>query len=399
MSIKNPLVSIVIPVYNGENYMREAIDSALLQTYPNIEIIVVNDGSTDNTREIALSYGDKIRYFEKENGGVSTALNTAIENMRGEYFSWLSHDDRYYPNKISEEIKVLQEYDDKNLIIHSGWDAVIMPKGDVIAYNGADLPVKISKEINESSILPLMFSLLDGLSLLIPKELFLQYGGFEKEYIAIQDYLMWYKILKGKKSIFIPKQLTQYRLHSNQTTNTYKKKTTEEDYLFEMMINSFNEGDLIDVNLNEYQVLGMMLFQMRRRGLLNAYETSLKRLRNIKPKQSNLMYKELYKYIGEGEIYIYGAGNNGRALLEALVLRGIKCAGFIDCDENKIGKYIDNASCVNLDSVDKNAQVIISVQSPYEIYNMLSNRDFARVCTYIDIWEMILRTPVKEEYL
>ena len=91
----NPLVSIVIPVYNGSNFMREAIDSALAQTYPNIEILVVNDGSTDNTREIALSYGDKIRYFEKENGGVATALNLAIHEMKGEYFSWLSHDDWY----------------------------------------------------------------------------------------------------------------------------------------------------------------------------------------------------------------------------------------------------------------------------------------------------------------
>ena len=82
--MKNPLVSIIIPVYNGSNFMREAIDSALAQTYPNIEILVVNDGSTDNTREIALSYGDKIRYFEKENGGVATALNLAIREMKGE---------------------------------------------------------------------------------------------------------------------------------------------------------------------------------------------------------------------------------------------------------------------------------------------------------------------------
>ncbi|MDR1982842.1 MAG: glycosyltransferase family 2 protein [Holosporaceae bacterium] len=91
----NPLVSMVTPVYNGSNYMREAIDSALAQTYKNIEIIVVNDGSTDNTEDIALSYGDKIRYFKKENGGVASALNLAIENMKGKYFSWLSHDDAY----------------------------------------------------------------------------------------------------------------------------------------------------------------------------------------------------------------------------------------------------------------------------------------------------------------
>ena len=66
----NPLVSIVIPVYNGSNFLKYAIESALAQTYKNVEILVINDGSTDNgaTRDIALSYGDKIRYFEKENG-------------------------------------------------------------------------------------------------------------------------------------------------------------------------------------------------------------------------------------------------------------------------------------------------------------------------------------------
>ena len=75
-----PLISIVIPVYNGSNFLREAIDSALAQTYKNIEIIVVNDGSADDgeTERIALSYGDKIRYFKKENGGVSSALNYGI---------------------------------------------------------------------------------------------------------------------------------------------------------------------------------------------------------------------------------------------------------------------------------------------------------------------------------
>ena len=81
-----PKVSIVIPVFNGENYLHEAIDSALAQTYKNCEIIVVNDGSTDNTEAIAKSYGNKIRYFRKENGGGSSALNLGIDNMEGEDF-------------------------------------------------------------------------------------------------------------------------------------------------------------------------------------------------------------------------------------------------------------------------------------------------------------------------
>ena len=102
----NPLVSIVIPVYNGANFLAEAIDSALAQTYRNLEVIVVNDGSTDGgaTERIACSYGDKIRYFSKPNGGVSSALNLGIEKMKGEYFSWLSHDDLYAPDKIENQV-------------------------------------------------------------------------------------------------------------------------------------------------------------------------------------------------------------------------------------------------------------------------------------------------------
>ena len=121
-----PLVSIIIPVYNGANYMREAIDSALAQTYKNIEIIVVNDGSKDNgkTEEIALSYGDQIHYFSKENGGCASALNVGIKNMKGEYFSWLSHDDLYYPSKIEHQINILNELDNKDTIIYGGYELI-----------------------------------------------------------------------------------------------------------------------------------------------------------------------------------------------------------------------------------------------------------------------------------
>ncbi len=79
-----PKVSIVIPVYNGSDFLAHAIDSALSQTYNNIEILVINDGSNDDgtTERVATSYGDKIRYFSKPNGGVASALNMGISKMR-----------------------------------------------------------------------------------------------------------------------------------------------------------------------------------------------------------------------------------------------------------------------------------------------------------------------------
>lgn len=109
MSNTNPLVSIVIPVYNGSNYLKDAIDSALAQTYKNIEIIVVNDGSNDNgkTERIARSYGKKIRYFKKNNGGVASAINFGIKKMKGEWFIWLSHDDRISSDRLETDLAAL----------------------------------------------------------------------------------------------------------------------------------------------------------------------------------------------------------------------------------------------------------------------------------------------------
>ena len=123
-SLTDPLVSIIIPVYNGTNYLREAIDSALGQTYSNCEIIVVNDGSNDNgeTEKMALAFGDKIRYFSKGNGGVSTALNLGINNMRGDYFSWLSHDDLYTTEKIEKNVAAIK--DSPMRIVYSDYDSI-----------------------------------------------------------------------------------------------------------------------------------------------------------------------------------------------------------------------------------------------------------------------------------
>jgi glycosyltransferase involved in cell wall biosynthesis len=104
--MQNPRVSIIVPVYNGSNYMREAIDSALAQTWPNTEVIVVNDGSRDDgaTEAIVRSYGDRIVFVNKPNGGVGSALNAGIRAMSGDIFCWLSHDDRHHPEKTAVQV-------------------------------------------------------------------------------------------------------------------------------------------------------------------------------------------------------------------------------------------------------------------------------------------------------
>ena len=98
-------ISIIIPVYNAEKYLEECIRSAIEQSYRDIEVIAVDDGSTDNSLEILEKYSSKIRIIKKKNGGTSTALNIGIEAMDGQWFKWLSADDILDNNAVQVQIK------------------------------------------------------------------------------------------------------------------------------------------------------------------------------------------------------------------------------------------------------------------------------------------------------
>jgi len=229
---KEPKVSIIIPVYNGSNYVKEAIDSAIAQTYKNIEIIVVNDGSTDNSSEIIKSYGDKVKYFYKENGGVSTALNLGISKMTGQYFSWLSHDDRYYPNKIETQIQYLKDNNllDEKVITYSNYD-VINEKSEVVNETRFEV-----YHPNTKPELALLRGLVSGTALLIPKTAFDEYGVFDEQYRCIQDYLLFFRFMKTYKYIHIPETTNSTRVHSKQVTNVNLKVISENNYLWTLMM-------------------------------------------------------------------------------------------------------------------------------------------------------------------
>ncbi|MDJ0744920.1 MAG: glycosyltransferase [Xenococcaceae cyanobacterium MO_167.B27] len=116
-------VSVIIPAYNGAVYIREAIDSVLAQDYSNYEIIVVDDGSTDNTQEVVSQYRDRVSYIYQDNQGVAQARNRGLECAEGKYIAFLDQDDFFLPKKLSEQVAMLEQ-DDSIGLVNSGWDIV-----------------------------------------------------------------------------------------------------------------------------------------------------------------------------------------------------------------------------------------------------------------------------------
>lgn len=113
-------VSVIIPAYNGDRYLGSAIDSVLQQTNRDYEIIVVDDGSTDNTAEVAKQYGDRIRYLSQTNQGVAASRNFGLAAALGDYIAFLDQDDVFLPHKLATQVELL----DRNPalgIVNSGW--------------------------------------------------------------------------------------------------------------------------------------------------------------------------------------------------------------------------------------------------------------------------------------
>lgn len=197
-----PKVSIIIPVYNGSNFLAEAIDAALAQTYHNCEILVINDGSKDDgaSEKIALSYGDKIRYYLKENGGVSSALNFAFEKMTGEWFSWLSHDDLYYHQKIEKQIEFINDLlaEDPNLNLGK---ITVRSATESIDKDGKVIKTPSYKNVpkHEKTIDTILNNIsnyrLSGCSFLLPTACIADIGGFTESIRTVSDVEYWYRLL------------------------------------------------------------------------------------------------------------------------------------------------------------------------------------------------------------
>ena len=232
-----PLVTIVIPVYNGADYVCQAIESALAQTYENLEIVVVNDGSPDNSEEVIQPYMDRIRYFRKSNGGVSTALNYAIREMKGTWLSWLSHDDLYLPRKVESQIRRLNELMDQHpgcdieKYVLSCQDQRIDENRNVLPHRGSTHPEYsnaselVAKEIIDYTI--------GGCTVLAARSAYVKMGGFDEGNRTISDADMWFKLmLNGYIFDFSNEILVQSRYHKGMVSVQRGSLVSEEKQAF-----------------------------------------------------------------------------------------------------------------------------------------------------------------------
>jgi glycosyltransferase involved in cell wall biosynthesis len=209
-----PKVSIIIPVFNGSNYVRLAIDSALQQTYRNIEVIVVDDGSTDNTPQIVQSIRDRrLRYIKKANGGVASALNAGIAAMTSNYFCWLSHDDLFKKNKILKQVRTYKQYrEQKKVILISDYN-LIDSDGKLIAkviLDHALLSARPDYALFRGSI--------HGCSVFAPRRLFRKVGLFNEKLPYTQDYDLWLRALRHFRFVHMPQRLIRSRWHAEQSS-------------------------------------------------------------------------------------------------------------------------------------------------------------------------------------
>lgn len=261
----SPKVSIVIPVYNGSDYLREAIDSALAQSYRNIEVLVIDDGSDDGgrTEEIARSYGERIRYVRKENGGVASALNRGIREMEGEYFSWLSHDDVYYPKKIQTQMDCVRE-EGREVVLYSDYDCI-------------DRDSRILRRVRIPPIEPraLRAALItlypvNGCTVLAPKSSLTAAGGFDERRKTTQDYDLWFRMAKRCDFLHIPEVLIQSRIHPGQGSLRLTDLTEKNLHYIRCLDELFEEGDPASTGEPQDVFQARAAVVLKKRGFLDA---------------------------------------------------------------------------------------------------------------------------------
>ncbi|MFA6385996.1 MAG: glycosyltransferase [Candidatus Paceibacterota bacterium] len=211
------LISVVIPAYNVAGYIKQSIFSVVSQTYKNLEIIIVNDGATDNTGEIIEEYAKKdnrIKIITQENKGLAAARNTGLSNAKGEYICILDSDDIMLPDKILQQYNFLELHPEYG-ICYSGAYHFIDGSKDIYYH-----PIKVLFDPQYESLL--YGNIINPNTVFFRRSVFEKYGGFDESLRSAEDWDYWLTLAyNGVKFGYQPERLTLYRVRSSSLSSDY----------------------------------------------------------------------------------------------------------------------------------------------------------------------------------
>jgi glycosyltransferase involved in cell wall biosynthesis len=249
---KAPKVSVIVPNYNYARYLPGTIDSVLNQTYENIEIIVVDDGSKDDSSEVLAGYGSKIKVLFQQNQGVSAARNAGIGESEGEYIAFLDADDEWFPEKVEKQVEKFLQNEELGLV-HAGLEN-IDDSGNVLSteLNGKEGRVSRNLLLIETVVLG------GGSGFMIARKALDKVSGFDTRLSTSADWDFLYHIACHYSFGFVPEILLKYRIHSSNMHNNVGLMESDMMASYEKIFSDKNNKDLA-IKRNAYGNLHLVL--------------------------------------------------------------------------------------------------------------------------------------------
>jgi glycosyltransferase involved in cell wall biosynthesis len=216
-----PAVSIVIPAYNHARFLKGTIESALAQTWRDYEIVVVDDGSKDDTPAVAAHFGDAIRYIRQANQGMAATRNTALRHATGDVISFLDDDDLWLPNYLATVMSYFQ-VDSTLAAAHTGYQLTSDEEG-------RDFPGHSSRTVPSAD---LYATLIEGgffppSSVSVRRIILDTVGFFDEGLQGYADWELWLRICHEYKFIGIPEELVKYRIHAGGLSSNVQHMTED----------------------------------------------------------------------------------------------------------------------------------------------------------------------------
>ncbi len=213
MTPRPPLVSVIIPAYNAERYVAEAIDSALAQTYPAVEVVVVNDGSTDGTEAVIAQYGDRVVSVKQSNRGLAGARNTGLAHARGTLIALLDADDIWLANRLERLVVRLIDEPDLGVVTSDAW--LLRDDTRTTERYYADHLGRTFPEPGDQRE-----AIIDGnfvfVGAVLHRRLLDQHGGFHDLLRRAEDYELWCRLIRnGVRFGYVDEPLAWYRLRAD----------------------------------------------------------------------------------------------------------------------------------------------------------------------------------------